>query len=285
MSVEYIVYCDESASKGKHFSDFYGGALVISTDLPHVTSEIAAKKKALNFGGEVKWGKVTWSYAEKYIALVDCLFDLVAAGKIKLRIMFRQNTIRHRRLTKRHHEDKYFILYYTFIKWGFGLDRSPIHAGGVNLRVYLDKIPDTQTRVEKFRSFIVRLSQRPELRARNIRIRREDVTDVNSHEHDILQCLDIVLGSMNFRLNDLHLEKPIGSKRRSQRTRAKERVYKHINQRIREIYPNFNIGISTGQRDFESRWRDPYRHWRLVPAEPNRVIDRGSKKDKKAKTP
>ena len=39
----------------------------------------------------------------------------------------------------------------------------------------------------------------------------------------------------------------------------------YISQRIRAIYTNFNIGITTGIRgDRENRWRDPYRHWLFV---------------------
>jgi len=37
---------------------------------------------------------------------------------------------------------------------------------------------------------------------------------------------------------------------------------------IKTVYPNFNIGISTGLKDgYESHWADPYRHWRFVPKE------------------
>jgi hypothetical protein len=45
-------------------------------------------------------------------------------------------------------------------------------------------------------------------------------------------------------------------------TLAKLRIYKHINKRIREIYPGFNIGITTGhQGDKANRWHHRYRHW------------------------
>jgi hypothetical protein len=69
--------------------------------------------------------------------------------------------------------------------------------------------------------------------------------DVSSKDHVILQGLDIILGAIQFRLNDKHLEIPQGKKRRSKRTVAKEEVYKYINSRIGAIYPNFNIGVST----------------------------------------
>ncbi|MEC5395322.1 hypothetical protein [Bergeyella sp. RCAD1439] len=80
-----------------------------------------------------------------------------------------------------------------------------------------------------------------------------------------MQCLDIVLGSMSFRLNDMHKEKLQGQSRRGKRTIAKEKLYKHINSLIREIRPNFNIGISTGiDGDALNRFSHPYRHWLFI---------------------
>ena len=101
-----------------------------------------------------------------------------------------------------------------------------------------------------------------------IKIPRDQIAEVASHDHDILQCLDIILGSIQFRLNDKHCEKPTGKYYRGKRTIAKERLYKHINKKIRELYPNFNIGISTGvQGKLSNTWAQPYRHWLFVPAD------------------
>jgi len=75
-------------------------------------------------------------------------------------------------------------------------------------------------------------------------------------------------GAMQFRLNDKHLEKPKGSRVRGKRTRAKEAVYKHINRRVRQLYPGFNIGVSTGtNNDHSMRWHHAYRHWLFVSKE------------------
>lgn len=85
---------------------------------------------------------------------------------------------------------------------------------------------------------------------------------MNSHGHVILQCLDIVLGSVQFRLNEKHLERQPGARIRAKRTLAKESVYKEINKFIRSIYPNFNIGITTGiDGNRANYWNHSYRHW------------------------
>jgi len=268
MRQEYIIYSDESEDRGALFSNFYGGVLIRSQVIDTVRATLAEKKVALNFHGEVKWQKITQNYRDKYIELLDTFFDLVEADCIKVRIMFTQNMIEPMGLTPQHHDDRYYLLYYQFIKHAFGLAYSPRIPGGVNIRVYPDKIPDTAERLHQFRGFITALGSSLDFRNLGIHISADDVADVHSHDHDVLQCLDIVLGAVQFRLNNKHREKPEGAARRGKRTLAKERVYKHINKRIRAIYPGFNIGLSTGTRGNRSnRWNDPYRHWRFMPNE------------------
>lgn len=93
-----------------------------------------------------------------------------------------------------------------------------------------------------------------------------DVAEVCSHDHVLLQCTDIILGAMYFRLNNLHLEKPAGSRTRGKRTIAKEKLYKHINSLISSILPHFNIGLSTGKRGYQNpSWELPYSHWKFKP--------------------
>jgi predicted RNA-binding protein with RPS1 domain len=77
----------------------------------------------------------------------------------------------------------------------------------------------------------------------------------------------------------VHKVIPDGERIRGKRTRAKERVYKYINTRIRSIHPNFNIGITTGTKEGrEGRWSQPYRHWRFVPSESEIIKNSGKRK-------
>src|SRR5712671_5387798 len=99
------------------------------------------------------------------------------------------------------------------------------------------------------------MSLLPAFRSARIRISRENITEINSAEHILAQCVDIILGAMQFRLNRMHEEIPAGERVRGRRTRAKERIYKYIRARINTIYPNFNIGITTGlSGDPTNRW-------------------------------
>lgn len=266
MPKEFLIYCDESLDKGKYYGNFYGGALVTSDDVDSINEKLISKKEELNITAEAKWNKITANYSEKYIELIDCFFDFIKSGKIKIRIMFSNKNHQPIGLTKEQKEDSYFILYYLFLQHSFGLAYSNINGPEINLRLYLDDIPDTKEKVERFRDFICKLQDKSNFKNNNIKIKKENITEVKSHSHAILQCLDIVLGSMQFRLNDMHKIKPEGMRTRGKRTIAKEKVYKHINKRIREIYNNFNIGITTGTSgDAANRWKHPYRHWCFIP--------------------
>lgn len=279
MAREIIIYCDESDSKGKFYSDFYGGVLIHSKDLHYVQTLIAQKKEELNFKGEVKWQKVTSNYLEKYIELIDLYFQLTREDRLKTRIMFTQNCHVPQGLEQYHYEHKYFLLYYQFIKHGFGLRYANSTNKRTNLRLYFDKLPDTKEKCELFKDHIYGLNRYREFQKTKINIERDQIAEVVSHSHNILQCLDIILGSIQFRLNDKHKEKPPGQHRRGKRTIAKEKLYKHINHRIRELYPNFNIGVSTGIQGVKSnRWEHPYRHWLFMPLE--RKLDHEKTKGK-----
>ncbi len=283
-SGEYIIYADESLKRGKFFSNYYGGALVRSQDLQFVQSSLRNTMAALNLTREVKWSKVSAVYLDKYMRLMDCFFSLMRNGRVKARIMFTQNANVPTALSKKHAEDEYFLLYYQFIKHAFGLPYSNDTGKPIRCRLYLDKLPDTKEKVAIFRGYLCGLSKSPAFRHARIQFLPDQIAEVRSHDHVILQCVDVVLGSMQFRLNDKHKVKPAGSRVRGSKTIAKEKLYRHINQSIRALYPNFNIGISTGIRNGpEDRWEDPYRHWLFKPKEHERDDSRtkggqGSKK-------
>lgn len=268
VTMEYILYCDESSSEGKYYGDFFGGCLVSSKDAVKINRILEQKKQQLNLSGEIKWTKVTANYLEKYNEIIDVFFDFIKAGKIKVRIMFRDINDLPSQFERNENDEKYFKLYYQFIKHAFGFRFMPFSNEDIFLRIYLDQLPDKKQKCDKFKSFLRAIPSLKEFEHfhGHLHIREGDIAEVCSHDHVLLQCTDIVLGAMFFRLNKLHLEKPVGSRVRGKRTIAKEHLYKHINARIREILPNFNIGISTGSRNYQNAyWELPYSHWKFIP--------------------
>jgi len=279
MALEYLLYADESVSKGEYYSNFYGGALARSGDLALLIQELETKKKDLYLLDEIKWQRVTENYLAKYREIMDLFFTFVAHDKIKVRIMFTQNRHIPMGLSPEQYHNQYHLLYYQFLKHAFGFQYANPLDVPIKLRFYLDKMPDTKEKNKKFREFLASLNQNDDFRAANLSIQADQISEVDSKEHVILQCLDIVLGAMQFRLNNLHKIKPEGARYRGKRTLAKEKLYKHILRHIRHIYPGFNVGISTGERgDRSNRWKDAYRHWLFIPKDFK--LDPGSKKPK-----
>lgn len=263
---EYLIFLDESERKGTYYSNFYGGVIVGARHYERITHALDEAKTQLNFFGEVKWSKVSESYLGKYQTLMERFFDEVDAGHLRLRIMFRQNAHQPQNLTREQIESEYFRLYYQFVKHAFGLMQMPEHGQPVGIRLYFDDLPDKAEKRAQFKGYVLGLGANEDIAARGITLSSENITEVRSHDHVLLQCLDIVLGAMVFRLNDKHLEKIPGQRIRGKKTRAKETLYKAIYRRIAALKPNFNIGISTGLSDhFHGRWTAPYLHWKFVP--------------------
>ncbi len=278
--MRYIIYCDESEDKGRFYSNFYGGALLRSSDRDMIGGALSAVKEEHGLKGEAKWTKISAYNERAYCAFVSKTFELMAAGLLKIRVMFTQNIHQIRHVEEYRENNEFFMLYYQFIKHAFGLTYcNPDRRSRVHVTVYLDDAPDSADELDNFKNYLSSLSTFPFFHKAGIVIPKEDIAEVDSSKHVILQAVDVILGSIQFRLNELHREKPEGSKRRGKRTLAKERVYKHINTKIRGLYPNFNIGMSTGQAEGPaSRWIHPYRHWLFVPTLSVLDTTRGKKK-------
>lgn len=263
---EYIVFCDESDKSGKYFSNFYGGVIVGASNLTGVNARLNQAKLDAGIESEVKWEKTSPYDLERYKQLIRVYFDEIDAGNLRTRIMFRQNAFEPTGLTVEQRQSEYYLLYYQFLKHGFGFAQMPKHFEGPNVRIYLDKLPSqSKERVAKFRGYLAGLAENSHLRHTGLTIKSENIAEIDSKKHILLQCTDVVLGSMSFRLNDKHKAIPEGKHRRGKRTVAKEKLYKFIYSEIQRVTGKvaFNPGISTGKT--LSSWSDPYLHWNFKP--------------------
>ena len=263
---ELHIWCDESDKKGKYFSNFYGGVIVEDKNLKEVLESLKTCLSKNNLHKELKWQKVSSNYLEKYMNVVTTFFQLIADNKIKMRVMFTANANVPSELTNIHKRNEYFLLYYQFFKHGFGLTYSLSNNYNYSyIRAYFDQLPDTKRKRLAFKDYIHRLGKLESFQNAKIKLEKDHIAEVDSRNHTLMQCMDIVLGSISFRLNDKHKEKPEGRYRRGKKTIAKEQLYKHILKEIRKIRPNFNIGNSTSiDGNFENRWLHPYRHWVFI---------------------
>lgn len=263
----FYIFCDESLKKGKYYSNFYGGVLIDKSEFEKVKNAITSKVQDLQIeNSELKWGNVNTYKLQQYKEIIDVFFEFVKANVIKVRIMFTDNRFIAKSLTKEHHENQYHILYYHFLKLAFGL-KSIVSDVPLDIEIFFDKLPDSDRKNLQFKNYIYGIQYLPEFSDSSIRIKKDSIYEVDSKKHILMQCLDVILGAMSFRLNDQHKEKPDGTLKRGKRTIAKEKLYKHINKKIRETRSNFNIGITTGvDGNYQNLFFHPYRHWLFIPS-------------------
>ena len=149
---EYILFCDESDRHGTYYPNFYGGVIVGSSQYQRVTDRLNNAKADLNLYQEVKWEKVT----EKYLAKYEEFFEEISRNNLRVRIMFRQNAHLPRGLSREQVEWEYYLLYYQFVKPGFGLEHI---SENIRLRLYFDTFPDTAEKNEQFKGFLLGLTK------------------------------------------------------------------------------------------------------------------------------
>jgi len=184
---------------------------------------------------EIKWQKVNEYHYEKYLRIIDELFNLAQEDKLKNEL------------------------------------------GSMTL--FLDEIPLRQNERDEFISHTRSMANDPILKRKGLKIADDGIVEVDSKQHLPLQFMDVILGAMRFKLNEKDKLKVEGEKKIGKRTLVKLKLYKHINARIREIYPNFNIGVTTPIRVPSDSWVQVYRLWSFIP----KYHTRDSSRTKKAK--
>lgn len=268
--MEYIIYCDESVGKGKYYSNFFGGALVQNTDYDQIRQALDTRKQELNLTREMKWIKVTSAYLGKYMEMMNLFFAFVKEKKIKVRIMFQRNDQMPSHLVKEQIANRYYVLYYQFVKHAFGvIHHDKTENESVFLRLYFDEIPYPLDQRDTFKSHIFSLQRNAKFRKAGIKIRMDDIAEIDSKKHSIQQCVDVILGSIAFMLNKKNEVVPEGAVNRGSRTVAKEKLFFHILRLIEETdgVEFFDISTSTPIQSLEDLWKMPYLHWKLIPSE------------------
>lgn len=269
---QYYLFADESVQDGPLFSNFYGGALIPQPEYEGVRDRLLQCKSLLGFqGGELKWQKVTARDLPSYKFLVSCFFQEMREGRVRMRVMFRNNRDEYTGIVPKN--ERYLRLYYQFLKHSFGFAYRPSEVTPFRLRLFLDRLPDTKVQISAFKDYLCRLNRTEDLRESGILIEPQAIAEIDSKDYVLLQCVDIVLGSMAFRMNDMHLVKPPRKRIRGKRTIAKHRLYLHILDEIRTLYAakgvhNYDPKNGKHYTNYpHDRWTDAYRNWLFKPKE------------------
>ncbi len=269
---EYIVFCDESDKEGKFFSDFYGGLIVSASHLERINAQLNELKQDLKIFDEIKWQKVSKFNLERYKVFIRRLFEEIEQGNIKIRIMFTHKAVVPINDSEQFRRNRYYKLYYQFIKHGLRLSSIPYEGAPINIRLYLDEFTyGTNPQIEEFRNFIHRLELDEIFQDENfnskICIKKENIAFVESKRHILLQSLDLILGSIPFKLNNKDKYRIAGQRAIPNRTKARIELFQEISRLIRKQQPNFNIGISTSiyGKTKEEIFNCPHAHWLFEP--------------------
>ena len=187
MSQVFNVYCDESC----HLENDHQSAMVLGAvwcplkkarDIAIRIREIKAHHN-MRPGFEIKWTKVSPAKKDFYLDIIDCFFSernlhfraLIIPDKSKLQHEFFDQT----------HDDWYYKMYFDMLK--------VILSPKARYRIYLD-IKDTRSATKIIKLHNV-LSNNLYDFSRDI---IERVQTVRSHEVEILQLTDLLIGAISY---------------------------------------------------------------------------------------
>ena len=244
----YIIVCDESTRKGKKYSYFYGGAIIEEKKYQKI-NEILALYSSLKQLGEVKRTKITAANYRYYIELLDIFFNFIRTADVKARVMFCAN--KDLDILPKAEDETYSKFYYLFIRHAFSIYYI---QEDISLRLIFDELPETKVACLKFKTFLVKYLNVAK-GANSVSLVAKDIEEVDSKKHMILQCMDAIMGLVDFALNSS------AEDRKSIRGKAKWEVWKFVLKKIQAIHPSFCIHATTYPLKSKKGWEDGYKHF------------------------
>jgi hypothetical protein len=196
----YHVYCDES-SMGCRFM-VYGGIITLAASVPTLDQRITDWRRHHNMNAELKWSKVSKAKLDKYISLVDFFFQYAGMDGLHFKsVVFDTSQIDYK---KHHNSDEelgFYKFYYQFLLHKFApYAESDAHR----LLVCLDQKATAPERLSTLKNVL----------NAGIRKKHGRTTDVVkavearvSHECNLIQIADVLMGAIAYHSNGCHREK------------------------------------------------------------------------------
>ena len=189
----FNIYCDESCHlEASPISVMAWGAMICDvSDAREIGEGIRALKLqhglAANF--EAKWTKVSPAKVGFYLALVDAF---LTDERLRFRglVVPDKGCLDHARYGQTH-DDWYYKMYYTMLKW---IIHPPDHY-----RIYLD-VKDTRGGEKTRKLHEVLANKFYDFEREHI----ERVQQIRSHESEILQLTDLMIGALTYFHRGLH---------------------------------------------------------------------------------
>lgn len=190
MSTEYNFYCDESLHLPNDGSNVMvlGGIWCPKDKCREINEHIRAIKEKYNIPHEMKWVKLSESKKDAYLELINYFFDCEHLH-FRVLIVDNKDAINHE-IFDQTHDDWYYKMYFRMLKTS--LDPNDIY------NIYMD-IKDTKskTKIVKLREVLAN----SHYDFSNKMIKNMQV--IRSHEVEIMQIVDILIGAMAYISRDL----------------------------------------------------------------------------------
>lgn len=190
------IYCDESChlENDKHKSMVIGGISCPISKVRDITSKIKVKKEKFGIprNQEVKWTKISPAKKDFYLDLVD-LFINEECLRFRVVKVQDKSVLRHEKYHQTHN-DWYYKMYYTML--------THILKPQKDYNIYID-IKDTIgcEKIRKLQEILEHKKQRDALDIRRIQ-------QIRSHESELLQLADILIGAVGYKDRLSEIEKP-----------------------------------------------------------------------------
>ena len=187
MSGEYNLYCDESChlpNDGNHIM-VLGGVWCPKDKSREINDRIREIKEKYNIGTEMKWVKLSSAKLQAYTELINYFFD---DDDLHFRVLIVDNKDKLNHETYHQtHDHWYYKMYFDMIK--------TILYPNAKYNIYLD-IKDTKskTKVRKLQEILH--NSRYTFSKNTIK----NIQVIRSHEVEIMQIVDILIGAIAYKL-------------------------------------------------------------------------------------
>lgn len=185
MSEIYNVYCDESCHLPNDGNSIMvlGGVWCLRKNVKKINKEIREIKKKYDISTEMKWVKISEAKKQAYLELVNYFFT---QNDLHFRVLIVDNkdAINHEQFHQTH-DDWYYKMYFNMIK--------VILNPSDRYNIYLD-IKDTKSKTKIRKLHEVLSNSMYDFSRQTI----SNMQVIRSHEVEIMQITDILIGAMSY---------------------------------------------------------------------------------------
>jgi hypothetical protein len=178
----------------------YGGVITTDANVGYFEDKINGWREEKNMKGELKWTKVSPKKLAQYESLVDLFFEYAKKNVIHFKaVVFDTHQIKDKQFHQGDANLRFHKFYYQFLLHKFGhYAKTDDHL----LWVFLDQRSESDT---------VKLGTLRKVLASGIKNKYGRKTDVvrrvearDSHECNLMQVADVLMGAVGFHCNDWH---------------------------------------------------------------------------------